>query len=430
MYCLSVTLILCVSASGKLDFDFQGRKAVLDEEDDNARPDQIDNALFPDYGDDYDDYVQKRRRKLFSLVKQETNNTLKNTSDTRLHIDELQRRQGKDSVPRPQPEPQRPAEPLQSVPSQASKHHLHLQQNRTELKLEGRVKKVEQIKRKGKLRSAKKQKLKLAEKAVRPGQTNPPIPADREKLKAKERLVVRSEQLNSKQRNNQTSHKMSHTQIQRLKDSKLQPLERDATLPEKPTVAKQRKSVTREMELQPAATKRPTNPKRYIDRPLVKLNQDDRDTRKHLRDKEIEMNMPLQQDPENSIHRAQMVARDRRDKKWSDTKGEEDQVGEEDEIHNRAVRMRDTRESERDSLWGPGGDFEGADDEDLTPAPVFDTEVNWSQTFQVSHLDLQALRTDWIDLHCNISGNLLLHSSDALPTVKAFMDQLNEKHHG
>lgn len=393
---------------------------MLDEEDEfdneayqrekEARPDQIDNALFPDYGDDYDDYAQKRRRKLFSLAMQATNNTLQNTSDTGLHVDELQRRPGKGA--QRHPEPEKPAEPLQSVPTQASKHRPHLQQNRTELKLEGRVKKVEQIKPKGKLRPAKRQKLKSVETAVRQGRTNPPIPADREQ----ERPVVPLEQHHI-----QRYRKMNNTQIQRLRDLRLQHLERDAPLPEKPTVAKQRRSAT---------TKRFTTTKRDTNRSLVRLNQRDADTRKRVRDKEIELNMPLQQDLENSIHRAKMIARGKMDKKRADAKGEEDHAGEEDEVHSRAVSRRNTREGERDSLWGPEGEFEGADDEDLTPAPVFDTEVNWSQTFQVSHLDLQAQRSDWIDLNCNVSGNLLLHSSDALPVVKAFVDQLNKKHHG
>ncbi|XP_044050623.1 beta-1,4-N-acetylgalactosaminyltransferase 3 [Siniperca chuatsi] len=408
------------------DFGFLRRKSVLDEEDKfdieayqrekEARLDQVDNTLFPDYGDDYDDYAQKRRRKLFSLVMQETNNMLKNTSDTR-----QQGWQGKYGVPQPQPEPQKPVEPLQSMPTQASKHHL--QQNWTKLKPEDRFKKVEQMKPEGKSRPAKRQKLKSAETAVRTGQTNPPIPVDREQLKAKERPAIPSEQLNAKQHNTQRSRKIKHIHIQRLKDSKLQPLERDALLPENPTVAKQR-FVTKGMELQPAATKRVTTPKRDINRPLVRLNQRD----KRLRDKEIEMNMPLQQDLEKSIHRAKMIAR--LDNKLLDVKGKEDQVGKEDKARNRALSRRDTKERGRLSLWGPEGDFEGAHDKDLTPAPVFDTEINWNQTFQVSHLDLQAQRSDWIDLRCNISGNLLFQSSDALPIVKAFMDQLNEKHHG
>lgn len=401
---------------------------MLDEEDKfdheayqrekETRPDQIDNALFPDYGDDYDDYAQKRRRKLFSLVTRDTNSTLKNTSDARLHIHELQRRQERDGVP--QTESQKPVEPLQSVSSQASKHHLQLQQNRTELNPDGRVKKIGHIKQKGKVRPAKRPKLKSVETTVRTGQTNPTIQAEREQLKAQERPVFPSEPLIPKQRHIQRSRKTNHTQIQRVKGSKLQPLERDAPVPEKPTAAKHQMFESREKHL--------TTPKRG--RPLVRLSQRDKDARKHLRDKEIEMNMPLQQDVENGIHKAKMIARGKEDKKRSDTKGEELQAGEEeDKMHNRELSRRDTREGERDSVWGPGEDFEGTDDEDLTPAPVFDAEVNWNQTFQVSHLDLQAQRSDWIDLRCNISGNLLLHSSDTLPLAKAFMDQLNEKHH-
>uniref|UniRef100_A0AAX7TZ59 Beta-1,4-N-acetylgalactosaminyltransferase n=1 Tax=Astatotilapia calliptera TaxID=8154 RepID=A0AAX7TZ59_ASTCA len=110
---------------------------------------------------------------------------------------------------------------------------------------------------------------------------------------------------------------------------------------------------------------------------------------------------------------------------WSDRK-----EGEEDELSNRAEKRKDTTEGEKRYFWERQEDFEGTDDEDLTPAPVFDTQVNWNQTFHVNHLDLQAQRSDWIDLQCNISGNLLLHSNDALPIVKMFMDQLNKKHHG
>ncbi|CAK6951129.1 beta-1%2C4-N-acetylgalactosaminyltransferase 3 [Scomber scombrus] len=417
------------------DFGFQRLKSVLDEEyefeneaypkENRAKPDQqLDNALFPDYGDDYDDYVLKRKRKLFSLVMQETNNSLKNSSDTNVHIDKMLRRQGKDNLP--QPQPQKPAEPLQTVPTQALKHYLSLKQNRTELKFEGPVKKVQQKKQKGKLKQAKRQKLKSVEIA---GQTNPPILADRELPRAKERPVIPSEQLSNKQRHIQHLRKMNHTQIQRIKDSQLQPIERDAPLP-KPTVAKQWRYINREMELQQAASKRFTTPKGDVNRPLVSLMQRVTDTRKSLRKKEIEMNMPLQEDVENSIHRAKMVTRDKMVKMKVKSNDKKDQVGEEDEVYNRAESRRDTREGERDSLWGPGGDFEGADDEDLTPAPVFDPEVNWSQTFQVNHLDLQAQRSDWIDLRCNVSGNLLLQSSDALPVVNAFMDKLNEKHHG
>lgn len=398
-----------------LDFGFHRRKSVLNVEDEfdneayqrekEAKLDQIDNNLLPDYGDDYDDYVQNRRRKLFSLVTQETNNTKLNSSDTRLHKDQLKRKQYKDNDPQPQPEPEKPA--VRNHWQVTSKNQMHMQQNQTEVKQEGPIKKVEQIKPKEK-RPPMKQRVKSVESAMRPGQTNPQsVPVVREQLKEKEQRVVPSEQLNSEQR--QRSHKMNHTHIQRLR-----PIERDTVLPKKPTVAMQRRIVTRQMEIQPNAKKHFTTQKRDNTHP--RLNQKDRDTRKRLRDKEIEINMPLQQDIENSIGKGKIR------KKWSDTKAEEDKV------YNRADNRRDTRKGQRDSLWGPGGDFEGADDEDLTPPPVFDTEVNWSQTFQVKPLDLQTLRSDWIDLRCNVSGNLLLRSNDVQPVVKAFMNQLNKKH--
>lgn len=411
-----------------LDFGFHGRQSVLDEEDvfeyeahqreKEARQDQIGNDLLPDYGDDYDNYAQKSRRKLSSLVMQETNNTL-NSSETRLHIDQLNRREEKDNDPQPQPEPQKAA--VRHHLQGTSKHQMHLQQNQT--KQEGPVKKVEQIKPKGR-RPPRRQKVKSVETTVRLGETNPQsIPVDREQLEGKEQQVVPSENLNSEQHQIQKSRKMNHTQVQRLNNSKLQPLERDNTLPEKPTVAMQQSFVTRHLpEIQPIAKKHFTTQKR--DTTHSRLKQKHTYNRKRLRDKAVEIGMPLQHDLENNIHKGKVMARDKMGKKYSDTKVDENQV------YNRAENRRDTREGKRDSLWGPGGHFEGADDEDLTPAPVFDTEVNWSQTFQVKALDLQTLRSDWIDLRCNVSGNLLLHSSDVLPVVKAFMDQLNEKHSG
>lgn len=388
---------MCLCFWQMLDFGFHGRKTVLDEEDvfDNeayqrekeSRPDQIDNDQLRDYGDDYDDYVQKRRRKLFFL--QETSNNTLSSSNTTLHTDQLKGRAEKNHDPQHQPGSQKP-----------TKHQMHLQQNQT--KEEVPVKKVEQRKPKAK-RRPKRRKVKSVEASLRPGQNN------------LQSIPVVREQLNSEQSQIQKSRKMNHTQIQSFEKSK--PLERDTPLPEKPIVAMHQNVVTKQKEIQQIAKKNFHSQERDTTNP--RLIQ--KDTRKRLRDKAVEFNMPRQQDLDNSIHKGKGIAKGKMGRKWSDTKVEDDQV------YNRAENRRDTRDS---APWGAEGDFEGADDEDLTPAPVFDTEVNWSQTFHVNPLDFQTLRSDWIDLRCNISGNLLLHSSDALPVVKAFMDQLNKKHNG
>lgn len=398
------------------DFHFQRRKRVIDEDDDfytNARqrekevqPDQqMNNALFPDYGDDFDDYVQRRRRKIFSLAIEETNSTLKNISDTSLHIDNVQKRQVTDKGP------------LQQVLVPTSEKP---EQNQTEFR--GPAKNIKRIKPKERFKQGKTQKLKSAEKALRDGQNSTLIKVKRKRYGVKERAAVPSEQLGSNQLQMQKSRKMNLTQIQRPKDSQLQPSEREDPKPEKSTVGKQQRLVGREME--PVAAKSLTTSRRDANIPLGRLNQKEINRRKSLREKEIEKNMPLQLAGENNTGRDKIIAKGNNAKKWQQEF--KDQNEEQDDGHNRDGRRGD---DERDAFWGADGDLEG-DEEEATPAPVFDTEVNWSQTFQVNHMDLQLQRSDWIDLRCNISGNLLLHPSDAQPMVKAFMDKLNQKHHG
>uniref|UniRef100_A0A8B9H3K7 Hexosyltransferase n=1 Tax=Astyanax mexicanus TaxID=7994 RepID=A0A8B9H3K7_ASTMX len=96
---------------------------------------------------------------------------------------------------------------------------------------------------------------------------------------------------------------------------------------------------------------------------------------------------------------------------------------------------------ESNNTWRRVGRLEGKVDEDAAEEEKnlskfgeedetigFDAEVNWAQTFQVKPMDFQTMRSDWIDLTCNVSGNLLIDKSEAMFVVQAFMDKLNEKY--
>ncbi|XP_060695836.1 beta-1,4-N-acetylgalactosaminyltransferase 3 isoform X4 [Hemiscyllium ocellatum] len=61
---------------------------------------------------------------------------------------------------------------------------------------------------------------------------------------------------------------------------------------------------------------------------------------------------------------------------------------------------------------------------------VYDKAVSWEQTFTVNNIDFNALRSDWIDLRCNVSGNLLMKEQEALDVAEMYLRKLNEKHKG
>ncbi|XP_061534202.1 beta-1,4-N-acetylgalactosaminyltransferase 3 isoform X2 [Phycodurus eques] len=357
------------------DYSFQRRKSVMkdDKFGKDMSPSQMkakaarQNNLFSDYGDDYDDYVLKRRRKLFSMALSDSD-TLKKSHDTSRHEAGL----GRGVVPHQK----EVAETFHLVATQSSK-----QQKLRAVKPEVPIKIVANVKLKRKQNSAKRPKLKSVE------QLKPTL--IRKKLGTKH--------INSKWK----AVKMNQTHVQTGKNY-FQLI--NAGVP---------KIIPTEVAKLRFTNSERSNGASKIDikSPLVTAKQRNADTRKTYMEKEMEM--PGLQDTEKSLQGNSV-------QKWSKV----DQARKEKVVHKREESRRESRASDADTLWGLGGDF---DDEDLTPAPGFDPEVDWSQTFHVNHVDLQAMRSDWIDLHCNVSGNLLLHSTDALPVAKAFVAQLNEK---
>lgn len=409
------------------DFGLHSMNSVHEEEQDGfdkddknreeeTRTQEMNKEVYPDYGDDYDDYVQKRRRKLF-FVAEDANGTLEESPDERGRMKDFKNRKKKGGLPQPQKESRKSSK-------RVFKKDLH--QNGTDVKQEDSNKKVEPIKRK--VRHAKRQNVKAD---VKPLQTNSSVLVDNGEIKAKQQPTVLPQKPSPDPRPIQRSQKANDTKIKTFKDSAFKNQDRHATEPQKNAMTNRQKLPGREGALHPAINSRFTTSSRDGNRFIIKSNEVETDPKKTLRKKEIELNKPLQKDLDNHINKDEINTRRKNDKKWSYLKKEGGQAEEDVTSHNGTDSRRNPTKRYSDSVWEQQEDFPiEPDEEDLTPAPVFDIQVNWNQTIQVNQLDLQSQRSNWIDLSCNVSGNLLLNPSEALTVVYAFMDRLNAKHNG
>lgn len=98
-----------------------------------------------------------------------------------------------------------------------------------------------------------------------------------------------------------------------------------------------------------------------------------------------------------------------------------------DFVERGGAKKRDADLAKDDTdLWVMYGDSET--DDVIVNKAAFDPEIRWDQTFQVGHTDFQSLRSDWIDLNCNVSGNLLISQSEVTAVVQAYMEKLELKY--
>uniref|UniRef100_A0A8C7YBI6 Beta-1,4-N-acetylgalactosaminyltransferase n=1 Tax=Oryzias sinensis TaxID=183150 RepID=A0A8C7YBI6_9TELE len=268
-----------------------------------------------------------------------------------------------------------------------------------------------------KVHQEKKQKVNFPQKI------DPQIKNDKKPAKSEGLTTSPLEQLPLKQNLSLISSEKNRSKIQKIKGTQAQNTAGQTLATKR---ADQKKLVTRKREVLPANTKHFTA---FRD-DAVNSDRVESNPGNHIRAKEIELNMPVNGEEMKNFHKYVKSSQRRTYKKSTKTAREEGLERTEDNPYKSTEIRTQANKEERQPAWWEENHYNADYDNSETPAPVFDVQVNWNQTFKVNPLNLQRLRTDWIDLQCNVSGNLVLQPSDALPIVKAFMDSLNGKHYG
>ncbi|XP_056334237.1 beta-1,4-N-acetylgalactosaminyltransferase 3 [Danio aesculapii] len=415
--------------------------------------------VLPDYGDDYDDYSMNRRRKLFSVQKHSVIRRKRNNGELNIRIEQENQAKEIQKLPeQPQNEPQVRRKKKRRLPQQQNlKDQQHLQnapsevksydqgrkqayvvekipeQQNPELFQEKTIRRFEEKHLQADRSMVKKDRIhRLKAHYVNSSHVNPnpaivrdiPIEKVREAIDLKEKSIKKPAMFNevknehpdvSNQMDNRKVFLGEHVDKARKNSSNAVELKKTKV-----------KNATYEYlhgdEVKADAMKKPKYRKQKVDTIVVGDNQIVEHNNKAYNNIAV-----LQKPHQNMVYNQTSEHKDQEyNNRWGHANEDRNRI--EKPIQDDAMDVKETEDDgDEEDDWVNQGLSEEEDYEHVH-RPVFDVEVKWNQTFHAKSLDLHSMRSDWIDLKCNVSGNLMLGESEALSVVDAFMKELNKKY--